>query len=254
MIRLVGLAFLFAAALACSGPERPNSDARRAMLQASCAAGDLTACYRLGTYLEYVESSPAAALPLYLRACDGKVASACTNLGSLYGRGSGVARDDAKAAALYRNACDRGDATACANLADFLMRGTGVTADPAAGLALYGKACEAGDKIACRDLGATYVSGDRVPRDPTLGARWLQKGCDLGSAQACGDLANIYDRGSTGVRDPAMARRLYRRSCDGVPASVQDGPVIVLHWMPRLRSENWRSFEKAPVKTTGAHS
>src|SRR4051794_18671847 len=74
--------------------------------ESACAAGQLDVCFDLGTHLEYEAHKPAGARGYYQQACDGGLARACTNLGSLYGRGLGVARDDAAAAVLYRKACD----------------------------------------------------------------------------------------------------------------------------------------------------
>src|SRR5262249_26465718 len=130
---------------------------QRALLERSCDAGEADACYRLGTHLEYEAHDARAALPRYRLACDRSHARACTNLGSLYGRGEGVGRDDATAAALYKKACDGNDAMGCANLADFLIDGMGLPQDPRAGAALYERSCEQGYATACRDLGYRLV-------------------------------------------------------------------------------------------------
>lgn len=193
----------------------PGAAAVQDELQAQCATKSPQACYRFGTYLEHEVGDPAAALAHYRMACDSNYARACTNLGSLYGRGAGTAVNHPKAAALYRKGCDGKDMVACANLGDFLLRGLGVAADSAAGVALYQKACSGGDKISCRDLGMAYVTGKNVPQNPPLGATWLRKACDGGLPQACGDLAYLHHKGIGVTQDSAAAQRLFRASCDG---------------------------------------
>ena len=51
------------------------------------------------------------------RACDLGLRSGYTNLGVLYERGVGIARDEGRAAALYEQGSQRGDAAGCHNLA-----------------------------------------------------------------------------------------------------------------------------------------
>ena len=63
----------------------------------------------------------------------------CTNLGTLYENGQGVARDYNKAAALYKHACDSKDAIGCYNLGGFYERGQGVEQDYTKAVKLYKK-------------------------------------------------------------------------------------------------------------------
>src|SRR5580765_2508846 len=92
------------------GAATPAAAAEQKKLEAACAKGGPKECFDLGAYLEYEAHDPHAAAARYQDGCDRNYAPSCTNLGSLYGRGVGVAHDDAKAAALYRKACDGKDA------------------------------------------------------------------------------------------------------------------------------------------------
>lgn len=179
----------------------------------ACAGGDTPACLARGRELER-GGDPAAAAPLYARACDAGVIEACNDLGALYGRGDGVTRDDARAAALYEKACDGGDALACTNLAAFAVDGVGVPKDVARGLALYEKACGAGEASACRDLGFAYVA-TVVPPDPAKGAEIWLASCEAGHAQSCADLGWLHEEGRGVPQDAERAQALYHRACRG---------------------------------------
>jgi TPR repeat protein len=63
-------------------------------------------------------AEPAKALTFLRRACDGKNAQACGDLGYLYMRGEGVARDPGMARRLFKQSCDGGYAQACKMLSD----------------------------------------------------------------------------------------------------------------------------------------
>jgi hypothetical protein len=60
-----------------------------------------------------VQKDLAAAAALYERGCDAGSAVACTNVGVMYDKGSGVALDPTRALALYKRGCNGGDASSC---------------------------------------------------------------------------------------------------------------------------------------------
>ncbi|MCI7582086.1 tetratricopeptide repeat protein, partial [Campylobacter sp.] len=56
------------------------------------------------------------AVELYKKACDGGNMLGCSNLGTMYAKGSGVEKDFSKAKQLFKKACDGGDMDGCRNL------------------------------------------------------------------------------------------------------------------------------------------
>jgi hypothetical protein len=57
--------------------------------------------------------NPPQAAAEFLKACDGGLASACSNLGVMYHNGDGIPRDQGKALAYMKKACDLGSPSAC---------------------------------------------------------------------------------------------------------------------------------------------
>jgi hypothetical protein len=69
---------------------------------------------------------------------------ACTELGVMYEKGRGVAKDEARAAALYKQACDGGYAGGCVDLGAAYASGRGVAKDELRAVALYKQVCDTG--------------------------------------------------------------------------------------------------------------
>jgi TPR repeat protein len=138
-----GLAGLYAGGLGVA------QDAARAegLAATACDKGAAGGCSMLGGM--YLEKTPAKAVPLFDKACDGGYLPACTALAFQYLGGRGVARSMAKAAALFEKACDGGDGQACSNLADIARYGGTGTPDLRRSTALRKKACASGYQPAC---------------------------------------------------------------------------------------------------------
>lgn len=92
-------------------------------LQVECATGRAQSCNGLG--LRTMETDPAAGLALFIRACEGGVAAACTNAGVLSARAQ--PRSGPQAVAYARQGCTSGDTLGCDNLGIYLLR---VSANP----------------------------------------------------------------------------------------------------------------------------
>ena len=86
------------------------------------------------------------------KACDGGDMLGCSNLGSMYAKGSGVEKDLGKAVELYKKACDGGDMFGCYNLGN--MYSFSKAAE------LFKKACNGGEMLGCRNLGIMYDNGN----------------------------------------------------------------------------------------------
>jgi TPR repeat protein len=153
---------------ACDGGECDRLGA--AEIEQACNAGSAAACatlgnfYRLGNAEKGVAEDAARAVRFYDRACQGRHANSCLDLGVMTKFGAGVAADEAKGAALetrgialYDEACKGGDLEACYSLAGKFEHGVGVPTDGGRAAALYKQACEAGWSVACFAL-------DRNPR------------------------------------------------------------------------------------------
>ncbi len=85
------------------------------LFEKACAGGRPPACFNVGVVNEkqLTPPKPKVAAEFYEKACDAKYFKACTNLGSLYLQGVGVAKNPTKARRLYKRACDGGDEVAC---------------------------------------------------------------------------------------------------------------------------------------------
>ena len=95
-------------------------------------------------------------------------------LGSMYDKGQGVARDDAKAVKWYRKAAEQGLAEAQFNLGYMYTNGRGVPNDDAKAVKWYGKAAKQGFARAQFNLGIRYSIGLGVTQDNAMAAKWYR--------------------------------------------------------------------------------
>lgn len=199
-------------ASALDTPQAPPPDEQRR----GCEAAQLADCaaladrYRVG---DGVETDPARALALYLKACDGAFVSACTTLGWAYLGGDLVARDPVAAARAFGRACDGGVIEGCAQAGFVLAFLDDAPHDEKAALPRLFQACDGGDVRSCSGLGVLYMSGKGVPRNPTRAAGWFERGCSGDDMNGCVNLAVLLEAGQGVAKDPARARELYARAC-----------------------------------------
>lgn len=113
------------------------------------------------------------------------------NLGVLYEKGWGVAKDEAQAIAWYRTAAEQGLAQAQFNLGNMLRSGRGIPRNDIEALTWLRRAAEQGNTRAQYLLGLSYEDGDRVPKNPTEAADWYRKAAAQGDVEAQGKLAAI---------------------------------------------------------------
>jgi serine/threonine-protein kinase len=150
--------------------DNENGAACIALAQAAAAAND---------------SERAAAL--YLKACNGNAAAACTELGVLYNRGLGVPRDVTQAALYYERGCAQGDMAGCNNLGTVYQFGSLGFRDPAKAAGLYERACSNGQMDGCANLGRVLIEAPgAVAEQRERGRALLVKACAAGIARACG--------------------------------------------------------------------
>lgn len=122
----------------------------------------------------------AAAAGLYQQACNDGNAHGCIKLGLLYGRGTGVTKDEVRAAGLFQQGCNGGDAWGCINLGNDFFEGTGVTKDNARAAGLYQQGCNGGIADGCILLGALYEYGVGVTADKARALELYRKAQSLG--------------------------------------------------------------------------
>jgi hypothetical protein len=119
------------------------------------------------------------------RAVDAGSTDALLPLATMYRRGRGTARDDAKALELYLRLARGGNAEAMVAAGWMLCRGLGAPADEKAGRALMDQAEQTGRERDLTRLGDIYLSGDGVDADPARAMRLY--------AQAAEDRPSYFD-------------------------------------------------------------
>ncbi|MGH8710942.1 MAG: tetratricopeptide repeat protein [Burkholderiales bacterium] len=124
------------------------------------------------------------ALGIFRGLADQGDARAQTNLGLMYQRGEGVARDDAEAVKWYRKAADQGFVTAQFNLGYMYSKGIGVANDDTKAVKWYRKAADQGHASAQFNLGRKYAQGEGVTKDQSEAVKWFHKAADQGYAPA----------------------------------------------------------------------
>jgi TPR repeat protein len=185
--------------------------------QSACDANDGTGCTNLGMLYdrgEGVAKDQSRAVALFQKACDLGSAAGCNNLGASYAH----AKDYVRAVALYRQACDAGEGRGCANLGACYQAGTGVGKDPVRAVALYQQACDGGDMMSCSNLGQAYINGVGVQKDAARAATLFDKACQAGDGEACSNLAICYHSGAGVAKDDARAIKLLEKTCTAEPA------------------------------------
>jgi TPR repeat protein len=163
-----------------------------------------------------------AALKQYLKAAEQNHPLAQTNLGKMYEKGEGVAKDDAQAVSWYRRAAEQGNALGQTNLAFMYVTGRGVLKDEAKGAAWYLKAAEQGNAVAQANLGLLYESGRGIAKDEVRAVVWLRKAAEQGEAIAQKDLGNMYHTGRGVLQNYAEAVKWWRKAADQGDANAQD--------------------------------
>lgn len=99
-------------------------------------------------------------------------ASAQNNLGVLYAKGQGVARNDREAAKWFLMAAQQGDSAAQTNLGIFYAKGQGVAQDDREAAKWFQKAAEQGDAAGQFNLGIMYDVGRGVTQNSVIAYAW----------------------------------------------------------------------------------
>ena len=152
---------------------------------------------------------------------EGGYAPAQVNLGVMYVKGRGVARDDTQAVAWFRKAAEQGDAAAQHNLGVMYEAGRGVARDDAQAVAWYRKAAEQGVASAQNKLGVMYADGRGVARDESQAVAWYRNAAEQGYAYAQFNLGVMYASGRGVARNESQAEAWYRMAAEQGYAPAQ---------------------------------
>lgn len=136
------------------------------------------------------------------------------NLGLMYARGQGVARDYKQAAQWYEKAAQQGVPAAEYNLGVMYANGQGVPKSSQDAEKWFLKAAQQGVRAAETDLGNIYSEGDGAFKNYSEAEQWYRKAADQGIASAAFNLGVMYDLGQGVTQDYAQAIQWYRKAAD----------------------------------------
>jgi TPR repeat protein len=151
-------------------------------------------------------------------------AGLCGELGLMWDRGWGGAKDQVKAKEYYKMGCDFAVLTSCEAL------GVELTSEKA--LQILDQKCAAGSAFACNNEGHVLLNGADVAADPAKARLLLEKGCAGGYAASCRGLAHIWRDGVGVAKDEAKAKE-YDAKGDAAEAAVNALEVKYFHIPPR---------------------
>lgn len=170
------------------------------------------------------------AVPLLQKAADLGDATAQRRLGTCYGAGLGIQRDEKEAVRYFQLAADQGDIPAKYNLAFCYLEGTGVAQDMGKAEELLLSCADQGDAESQYALGYCYFDGDYLKQDYEKASRYLQLAADQGIDEACYYLGLCYKNGWGVEPDDKKAADYLQRAADqGVtPAQYKLGEMYQL--------------------------
>lgn len=142
----------------------------------------------------------------YTRAAESDDANAQTNLGRLYFRGVGVARDYAMAARWFGRAAEQGGAAAQYYLGLTAEKGLGRERDLQKAAAWYRRAAEDGDALANYRLGRLHYQGGLGAQDLPQAVARFRLAAEAGHAAAQNMLGWLHLKGRGVEKDYARAR------------------------------------------------
>ena len=188
----VGCGTLAGFALDGLGTTANPTEARR-LFQEQCADGAGQDCFDLALLMYQGKGGPKdkdGALRVLDRSCEAHRLDACFGLGFFY---ADVVQppDRAKAAQLFKRGCDVGHAQSCNSLAIAHVNGDGMPRDPSRGAQLAREACDDGYLAACATYGILLVNGVGEPKDVNKAKPYLKRACAGEIKDACTKLKQV---------------------------------------------------------------
>ncbi len=209
-----------------------DSPATRGGLEASAAAGDPGAQYKLAYSLlnDSSHPDPASALTWLRSAASQHFAPAQFLLGYLYEHGQGVPNDYGQAAENYRAAARQGHPAAENNLGGLYQYGRGVPKDMSLAFECYRAAALHGNPAGQYNLGSFYYLGTATPRNLTDAVEWFRASANQGFAVAEANLSYLYFKGIGVPVDYAEAARWARLAAEqGLPHAATNYAYLCEH-------------------------
>jgi TPR repeat protein len=189
------------------------------------------------------------ALRLIQRAADAGSAEGAHRLALILAQGlAGTTRNDARAYELFLKAASAGHARAQLNLGILFLRGQGVARDLVQARAWLEKAAAGGDPLALYALGrAMDESSDQAPADPVRAADLFRRAAEKGHMLAALRYGLALSEGTGLKRDPVTAQRwLILAQENGVPeAALALGDMAARTPASRDKAANERIVQSA---------
>lgn len=149
-----------------------------------------------------------------------------TDLGIMYAKGDGVAKDPSEAVKWFRKAAEQGFARAQNNLGVMYEDGNGVPQDNVEAVKWFRAAAEQGFARAQNNLATKYLEGAGVPKDPVEAVQWFRKSAEQGFPDGQYNLATMYFNGDGVAKDPAEAVKWYRKAAEQGFARAQSSLAV----------------------------
>ncbi len=176
--------------------------------------------YEKGKYF-LARSEYSNAFPWIRKAAEQGLAVSQNNLGVMYEKGQGVAKNEAEAVKWYRKAAEQGFSVAQQNIGVMYANGRGISKDDAEAVRWYRKAAEQGHAIAQLNLGVMYANGRGISKDDTEAVQWYRKAAEQGDAKGQNNLGFMYEHGRGVSKDESEAVRWFRKAAEQGDADAQ---------------------------------
>lgn len=197
------------------------------LIQRAADAGSAEGAHRLALILAQglagTTRNDARAYELFLKAASAGHARAQLNLGILFLRGQGVARDLVQARAWLEKAAAGGDPLALYALGRAMDESSDqVPADPVRAADLFRRAAEKGHMLAALRYGLALSEGTGLKRDPVTAQRWLILAQDNGVPEAALALGDMAAR-TPASRDKAANERIVQSALSWYQVAAHGG-------------------------------
>jgi hypothetical protein len=169
------------------------------------------------------------------------------DLGVMYAKGRGVAKDDVEAVRWYRRGAEAGNALGMYNLGVMYAEGRGVAKDDAEAVRWYRRGAEAGNALGMYNLGVMYAEGRGVAKDDVEAVRWNRRAAEAGNAHAMHNLGFMYRNGRGVSRDMRNAAVWVFKALQAGNASSCEKVTTDSTWGIEFRRELQRPLANAGV-------
>ena len=175
------------------------------------------------------------------------------NLGVMYHKGIGVARDDKEAAKWIRLAAKQGDAQAQSNLGGMYHKGVGVARDYGEAAKWTRLAAEQRHAQAQFNLGVMHLNGEGVAQDYGEAAKWWHLAAEQGHVRAQGNLGAAYHYGKGVPRDYGEAMKWTHLAAEQGDAEAQHNLGVMYHNGEGVPRNRWEAYVWHSLAAANGH-